>query len=173
MKDVARSISLFPVNQIKMGRKQSRRITLKRKHRIEKKVTDHHRKLRKLSKGMKKKARKDPGIPNTLPFKEKVLREVALKKQQLKEEEERKKEERKAARIKADQVGLKNLEELRTDAEERAKEHQEANENREPRENFVNAGATSGKYYFKVVFAIFFQNFTDLIRQSRKSILQA
>ena len=100
---------------------------------------------------MKKKARKDPGIPNSLPFKEEILREVALKKQQMKLEEEQKKEAKKAARLLSRESKPKNLEDLRDDAEARTKEH-EAIEKEEPNEPICNAGATSRKYYFKVCF---------------------
>ncbi|ERE91866.1 guanine nucleotide-binding protein-like 3 [Cricetulus griseus] len=50
------------------------------------KVREHHRKLRKEAKKRgHKKPRKDPGIPNSAPFKEALLREAELRKQQLEE----------------------------------------------------------------------------------------
>ena len=135
-----------------MGRKQSKRIPLKRQHRIEKKVAEHNRKMRRLSKTVKKKNRKDPGVPNSIPFKEEILREIALKKQQKKDEEQRRKEEAKAARLEASKP--KDLQSLQADAQARSEIHENATpahdpENDEPKEQICQSGAMSRKYYFK------------------------
>ncbi|XP_074598707.1 uncharacterized protein LOC141853304 [Brevipalpus obovatus] len=63
--------------------KQSKRVLAKRRYKIEKKVKDHHRKLRKESKKstLKKRKPKDPGIPNSLPFKQEVIGELRSAKQ--------------------------------------------------------------------------------------------
>nr|CAX32467.1 nucleostemin-like protein 1 [Isodiametra pulchra] len=85
-----------------MGKKPSKRLTLKKKYKIEKKVKQHHKKERReAKKNPKKKNRKDPGVPNSLPFREQILQEVALKKQQLEEEKEKKREEAKQRKLAA------------------------------------------------------------------------
>ncbi|XP_045153335.1 guanine nucleotide-binding protein-like 3 isoform X2 [Echinops telfairi] len=57
-----------------------------KRYKIQKKVREHHRKLRKEAKKRgHKKSRKDPGVPNSAPFKEALLREAELRKQQLEE----------------------------------------------------------------------------------------
>ncbi|XP_047386648.1 guanine nucleotide-binding protein-like 3 [Sciurus carolinensis] len=67
-------------------RKASKRMTCHKRYKIQKKVREHHRKLRRAAKKRgHKKPRKDPGIPNSAPFKEALLREAELRKQQLEE----------------------------------------------------------------------------------------
>ena len=54
---------------------KSKRTSTKMRTKIEKKVRDHHKKLKKEKKKHPekfKKSRKDPGIPNECPFKDKV-----------------------------------------------------------------------------------------------------
>ncbi|XP_045435041.1 guanine nucleotide-binding protein-like 3 isoform X2 [Pipistrellus kuhlii] len=67
-------------------KKASKRMTCHKRYKIQKKVREHHRKLRKEAKKRgHKKPRKDPGVPNSAPFKEALLREAELRKQQLEE----------------------------------------------------------------------------------------
>ncbi|XP_069499272.1 guanine nucleotide-binding protein-like 3 [Ambystoma mexicanum] len=65
----------------------SKRMTCRKRFKIQKKVKEHNRKLRKdaKKKGGPKRVKKDPGIPNDAPFKEEVLRDAALRKQRLEE----------------------------------------------------------------------------------------
>ncbi|KAL2803707.1 guanine nucleotide-binding protein-like 3 isoform 2 [Daubentonia madagascariensis] len=61
-------------------------MTCHKRYKIQKKVREHHRKLRKEAKKQgHKKPRKDPGVPNSAPFKEALLREAELRKQRLEE----------------------------------------------------------------------------------------
>lgn len=61
-------------------------MTCHKRYKIQKKVREHHRKLRKEAKKRgHKKPKKDPGVPNSAPFKEALLREAELRKQQLEE----------------------------------------------------------------------------------------
>uniref|UniRef100_A0A452V615 Guanine nucleotide-binding protein-like 3 n=1 Tax=Ursus maritimus TaxID=29073 RepID=A0A452V615_URSMA len=67
-------------------KKASKRMTCHKRYKIQKKVREHHRKLRKEAKKRGcKKPRKDPGVPNSAPFKEALLREAELRKQRLEE----------------------------------------------------------------------------------------
>uniref|UniRef100_A0A8C4WID0 Guanine nucleotide-binding protein-like 3 N-terminal domain-containing protein n=1 Tax=Gopherus evgoodei TaxID=1825980 RepID=A0A8C4WID0_9SAUR len=65
--------------------KASKRMTCHKRYKIQKKVREHSRKLRKEAKKRgHKKPKKDPGIPNAAPFKEEVLREAEQRKQRVK-----------------------------------------------------------------------------------------
>ena len=76
--------------QQKSTKSRSKRISLKQKYKAIKKVREHHKKARKEARkgGGKRRARKDPGIPSTWPFKEALLKEMQARKAQ--EVEERK-----------------------------------------------------------------------------------
>ncbi|XP_067424169.1 guanine nucleotide-binding protein-like 3 isoform X2 [Emydura macquarii macquarii] len=61
-------------------------MTCHKRYKIQKKVREHNRKLRKEAKKRgPKKPKKDPGIPSAAPFKEEVLREAEQRKQRLEE----------------------------------------------------------------------------------------
>ncbi|XP_007432444.1 guanine nucleotide-binding protein-like 3 [Python bivittatus] len=67
-------------------KKASKRMTCHKRYKIQKKVREHNRKLRKEAKKHRhKKPKKDPGVPNAAPFKEEVLREAEQRKQQREE----------------------------------------------------------------------------------------
>ncbi|XP_041047134.1 guanine nucleotide-binding protein-like 3 isoform X1 [Carcharodon carcharias] len=69
-------------------KKASKRLTCHKRFKIQRKVREHKRKVRKEAKkqGNKgKKSRKDPGVPNSAPFKEAILREAEQRKQNLEE----------------------------------------------------------------------------------------
>lgn len=77
-------------------KKASKRMSCSKRFKIQKKVREHNRKLRKEAKkkGGPKRAKKDPGVPNDAPFKEEVLREAELRKQRLEELKQKQKLER-------------------------------------------------------------------------------
>uniref|UniRef100_A0A8C2GF07 Guanine nucleotide-binding protein-like 3 n=2 Tax=Cyprinus carpio TaxID=7962 RepID=A0A8C2GF07_CYPCA len=66
-------------------KKASKRVTCAKRFKIQKKVREHNRKLRKEAKkkGISRKPKKDIGVPNSAPFKEEVLREAEQRKQEL------------------------------------------------------------------------------------------
>ncbi|XP_007500546.1 guanine nucleotide-binding protein-like 3 isoform X1 [Monodelphis domestica] len=67
-------------------KKASKRMTCHKRFKIQKKVREHYRKVRKEAKKRgHKRAKKDPGVPNSAPFKEALLREAEQRKQQLEE----------------------------------------------------------------------------------------
>ncbi|GCB68150.1 hypothetical protein scyTo_0005258 [Scyliorhinus torazame] len=69
-------------------KKASKRLTCHKRFKIQRKIREHKRKVRKEAKkqGNKgKKSRKDPGVPNNAPFKEAILREAEQRKQNLEE----------------------------------------------------------------------------------------
>ncbi|XP_014479559.1 PREDICTED: guanine nucleotide-binding protein-like 3 homolog [Dinoponera quadriceps] len=86
-------------------KKPSKRVQARRRYKVEKKVREHNRKLRKQAKKHPKKKAKVIEIPNQCPFKEDILKEIeAMKK--VNEEEKRKRKE--AAREKRHKELAKN-----------------------------------------------------------------
>lgn len=80
-------------------KKKSKRISTKSRVKVEKKVKEHNRKLRKeAKKNPKKGKRKDPGIPNSLPFKDEVIRDMEAVKEKKEQEREKKKAQQKKNR---------------------------------------------------------------------------
>ncbi|CAL4943106.1 unnamed protein product [Urochloa decumbens] len=81
----------------KSKKSKSKRVTLRQKHKIVRKVKEHHRKKRKEAKkaGHRKKVEKDPGIPNEWPFKEQELKALEARRAQALQDLELKKEARK------------------------------------------------------------------------------
>ncbi|GFO27717.1 guanine nucleotide-binding protein-like 3-like protein [Plakobranchus ocellatus] len=100
--------------------KKSKRQTTKHRVKVEKKVREHNRKLRKEAKKNPKKAskRKDPGVPNILPFKEEVIKEAQAYNAKKEEEREKKKAARKKARERL-QNKNRNMGDVIRDAEKR------------------------------------------------------
>ncbi|XP_072522269.1 guanine nucleotide-binding protein-like 3 [Salminus brasiliensis] len=72
-------------------RKASKRVSCAKRFKIQKKVREHHKKVRKEAKksGIKRKSKKEIEVPNSAPFKEEVLREAEQKKQELLELKEK------------------------------------------------------------------------------------
>ncbi|NXN78330.1 GNL3 protein, partial [Bombycilla garrulus] len=76
-------------------RKASKRLSCHKRYKIQKKIREHHRKVRKEAKKRgHKKPRKDPGIPSAAPFKEELLREAEQRKQRLEELKQKQKLDR-------------------------------------------------------------------------------
>ncbi|XP_015349940.1 guanine nucleotide-binding protein-like 3 isoform X1 [Marmota marmota marmota] len=117
-------------------KKASKRMTCHKRYKIQKKVREHHRKLRREAKKRgHKKPRKDPGIPNSAPFKEALLREAELRKQQLEELKQqqkldRQKEQEKKRKLETNPVGepsdvepVEELEQCKTKKAKLSKQH--------------------------------------------------
>lgn len=85
-------------------KKASKRVSCAKRFKIQKKVREHNRKLKKAAKktGISRKPKQDVGVPNSAPFKEEVLREAEQRKQELEALKEQnkivKKQERAAKR---------------------------------------------------------------------------
>ncbi|CAL9219939.1 unnamed protein product [Arabidopsis halleri] len=99
---------------------KSKRVTLKQKHKVLRKVKEHHKKKAKDAKklGLHRKPRveKDPGIPNDWPFKEQELKALEVRRARALEEIEQKKEARKE-RAKKRKLGLVDDEDTKTEEE--------------------------------------------------------
>ncbi|KAK5912763.1 hypothetical protein CesoFtcFv8_002603 [Champsocephalus esox] len=82
-------------------KKASKRVSCSKRYKIQKKVKDHTRKLRKELKkkgGASKRPKKDLGVPNSAPFKEEVLREAEQRRQEIDEIKDKKKQAKKVER---------------------------------------------------------------------------
>ncbi|KAM4612495.1 guanine nucleotide-binding protein-like 3 [Polymixia lowei] len=99
-------------------KKASKRISCSKRYKIQKKVREHNRKLKKEAKkkGVSKRVKKDPGVPSIAPFKEEVLREAEERRLKIEEEKEKKKQAKKEER-----------------AQKRKKEKQVANKETDPK----------------------------------------
>ncbi|XP_013684546.1 guanine nucleotide-binding protein-like NSN1 [Brassica napus] len=88
---------------------KSKRVTLKQKHKVIRKVKEHHKKkekdAKKLGHNRRPRAEKDPGIPNDWPFKEQELKALEARRARALEEIEQKKAARKE-RAKKRKLGL-------------------------------------------------------------------
>ncbi|KAF7720940.1 hypothetical protein EC973_005749 [Apophysomyces ossiformis] len=84
---------------------KSKRVKAAHRYKIEKKVKEHHKKQKKLAKKnpQKKRAHKDPGIPNSWPFKEELLNEIERHKQEVEEQKQKQKEARRIEKAKKKQ----------------------------------------------------------------------
>ncbi|XP_069566659.1 guanine nucleotide-binding protein-like 3 [Brachyistius frenatus] len=81
-------------------RKASKRLSCSKRYKIQKKVREHNRKLKREARktGVGKRVKKDLGVPSSAPFKEEVLREAEERRLRIEEEKERKKQAKKVAR---------------------------------------------------------------------------
>ncbi|CAK9815412.1 Guanine nucleotide-binding protein-like 3 homolog [Anthophora quadrimaculata] len=109
-------------------RKPSKRMPARKRYKIEKKVREHNRRIRKAAKSqMNKKKPKVIEVPNQCPFKEDILKEVeAMKKQH---EEEKLKRREAARERKREELAKTGLQGLVSTAEHKQAEHQEIDVN--------------------------------------------
>ena len=93
------SILIYVLISFWFSESKSKRVTLKKKHKVIKKVKEHHKKkakeAKKLGLNRKPKVEKDPGIPNDWPFKEQELKALEDRRARIIEETEQKKAARK------------------------------------------------------------------------------
>ncbi|KDN37804.1 hypothetical protein K437DRAFT_34999 [Tilletiaria anomala UBC 951] len=69
---------------VKVKKRASKRTSVKQREKVKKRVNEHHRKSRKEAKKStqwKSRVKKDPGIPNSYPYKEQLLEEIQQKRQ--------------------------------------------------------------------------------------------
>ncbi|AWP03093.1 putative guanine nucleotide-binding protein-like 3 [Scophthalmus maximus] len=101
-------------------KKASKRVSCSKRYKIQKKVREHTRKLRKEAKkkGVSKRVKKDPGVPSSAPFKEEVLREAEQRRLQIEEAKEKK---RQAAKDERAKKRKKEKEPASTETEPKAK----------------------------------------------------
>lgn len=102
----------------KLHKKQSKRMSVKKKYKIERKIREHHRKVKKQArKNPVKRKPKDPGVPNSVPFKNEILQEAAAIRKQKEELREKQKQDRHVNKMKN-----RNLSDIEKDAQKRGKD---------------------------------------------------
>mmetsp|Transcript_125740 Transcript_125740/g.367432 ORF Transcript_125740/g.367432 Transcript_125740/m.367432 type:complete len:474 (-) Transcript_125740:97-1518(-) len=108
-----------------LGNRKSKRTKLSLKYNIQKRVRENKRRVRKEAKrlGVKKRGHRDPGIPNSWPFKAEMLQELERKKDQREKELAQRKEEAKNTAREAQKQREAEAKQaaLARDAERRAK----------------------------------------------------
>lgn len=128
-------------------KKQSKRMPARKRYKIEKKVREHNRKLRKEAKKHPKRKPKLVQLPNQCAFKEDILKEIELMK---KHNEEEKEKQREAARQRKRELAKTDLQGLVSAAQNEQAKHQEIEmgEN-EKIKNALSKEENSLKSYYK------------------------
>jgi len=129
---------------------KSKRLTLKQKNRNRTRAIARDRKARKLQKragvkpGTGKKLKRDPGIPNLAPFKEKLLRRMEYQRKKMEKHNDHVKAARKALREKKREESRKSMEQLAAEALSRGITFEEEQKQRDAMERELRAGITNG-----------------------------
>ncbi|KAJ3033340.1 Guanine nucleotide-binding protein-like 3 [Rhizophlyctis rosea] len=123
---------------------KSKRTSAAKRYKIEKKVAEHHRKQRREAKknpSAGKKIKKDPGIPNLFPFKDKLLQAAEANKKKLAEERERQKKDRAALHNKNRTLNVdqQDLASLARDAAQRGRAYDIAQASAGPSDGFATS----------------------------------
>jgi len=139
----------------KIRKKSSKRQTLKVKHKITKKISDNHRKMRKEAKkrreaGILPKARKEPGIPNLYPFKKEMIEQLERQKKRLENAKVAKKLENKKQKLGAGDSTMEGLvEEVKAKVEKYVDESKNKNEDEDNYDSNQKKTNLSKKMYVK------------------------
>ncbi|KOX78639.1 Guanine nucleotide-binding protein-like 3 like protein [Melipona quadrifasciata] len=126
--------------------KQSKRMPARKKYKIEAKVREHNRKLRKEAKKHPKNKPKLIQLPNQCAFKEDILKEIELMKKHNEEEKEKKRE---AARQRKRELVKTDLQGLVSAAQNKQEKHQEIEMDDEKMKNALSKEENSLKCYYK------------------------
>ncbi|XP_050453408.1 guanine nucleotide-binding protein-like 3 homolog [Cataglyphis hispanica] len=131
---------------MKLRNKPSKRMPARKRYKIEKKVRDHNRKIKKQAKHSKKKS-KMMQIPNQCPFKEDILKEIeAMRKQQQEEKQKQKEAAREKKQLaKSDLKGLVN----QAQNKQLAHESMQVDSARDQIKNAITKEENSLKAYYK------------------------
>ncbi|GAB1862097.1 Guanine nucleotide-binding protein-like 3-like protein [Camponotus japonicus] len=133
---------------MKLRNKPSKRMPARKRYKIEKKVREHNRKMRKETKHSKKKS-KMMQIPNQCPFKEDILKEIEVMRKQ--QEEEKRKQKEAARGKKREQLAKGDLQGLVNEAQNKqlAHESMEVDSAQNQIKNAVTKEENSLKAYYK------------------------
>ncbi|XP_035218599.1 guanine nucleotide-binding protein-like 3 homolog [Stegodyphus dumicola] len=126
-------------------RKQSKRMSCRKKYKIIRKVAEHKRKLRReAKKNPVKRKPKDPGVPNSVPFKDDILREAEERKQRAKDLREAQRE----SRLKM-QMENRGVEDLVSKAVKKDKKYEGDLPIDNSEEELLHSSSTNFKSYYK------------------------
>eukprot|EP00741_Cyanophora_paradoxa_P007833 tig00001215_g7579.t1 len=137
---------------VKAKKRMSKRVSLNKKYKITRKVKEHKKKLEKDSKKNPKGAfrpKKDPGIPNSWPFKEELLQQIEKQKQQKEEERQKAKQRAAEERKRKRNSDQKTLAQMTKDASSRAKEFNKRSSSSEAAQAGGRNRDASRRAYFK------------------------
>ena len=131
----------------KSKKSKSKRVPLRRKHRIIKKINEHAKKKKKeLRKdklaGKVQPRTKDPGIPSSYPFKAELMRELEFNRERDRLKKERKKAENKLRRE-------ENMRDLQQTAETRSRAFEEDSRRAESSGGLSNGDVDNTKGFYK------------------------
>lgn len=136
----------------KSKKSKSKRISLKKKHKIIRKVKEHHKKkakeAKKLGLNHKRKIEKDPGIPNDWPFKEQELKALEARRARAIEELEQKKAARKE-RAQKRKLGLLENDDMGNLASAASAEHHDFENRSMEEENATKSRDHSERAFYK------------------------
>ncbi|KAJ2159004.1 nuclear GTP-binding protein nug1 [Coemansia sp. RSA 552] len=128
---------------------KSKRLTIKQQKKIGKKATEKRRKDRREARKhpQSRKLKKDPGIPNILPFKDKVLQQIEEHREQAKVDKQRQKEARAKLHDKNRNLAgtPKTIAELASDAQRRDAAFEDAQQDSDSDVLETVEGAVSGR----------------------------
>ncbi|KAJ2518320.1 nuclear GTP-binding protein nug1 [Coemansia sp. RSA 1939] len=128
---------------------KSKRLPLKQQQKIRKRATEKHRKDRRESKKnpQRKKLQKDPGIPNLLPFKDKILQQIDDHRERVEEEKKRQKDARSKLHDKNRSISNTSMTmaELAREAQKRGSAFETAQDEYGTEEREIVEGAVAGR----------------------------
>ncbi|TGZ58409.1 guanine nucleotide-binding protein-like 3 homolog [Temnothorax longispinosus] len=132
---------------MKLRNKQSKRMPARKRYKIEKKVREHNRKMRKEAKKHPKKKAKMTEIPNQCPFKENILKEIEVMRKQ--QEEEKQKQREAARERKREEIAKGGLQGLVNQAEKKQLTHRSMEVDSDQVKSAVAKEENSLKAYYK------------------------
>ncbi|KAJ2664166.1 nuclear GTP-binding protein nug1 [Coemansia sp. RSA 1200] len=127
---------------------KSKRLPLKQQQKIRKRAAEKHRKDRRESKKnpQRKKLQKDPGIPNLLPFKDKILQQIDDHRERVEEEKKRQKDARSKLHDKNRSISTSmTMAELAREAQKRGSAFETAQDEYGTEEREIVEGAVAGR----------------------------
>ncbi|KAF7633367.1 CP-type G domain-containing protein [Meloidogyne graminicola] len=135
-------------------KKPSKRLACKKKYKIQRKVREHSKKIKKLDKAKKKgsKGEKPISVPNKCPFKEDLLKEAETRREQVKDETREKK-----IKVKASLKLKKNKKQL-------------SNNEKNSLEDFIKKAEQDGEFFESAQDQYLIESLPEVVENEGKSV---